>query len=193
MKAKIAAGIVIIISITSLVSFAAIYFSTYNKLVALKFTVDEKWAQVEQELQRRYDLIPNIVSVARAYITYEGSILQNVTALRSQWMSALKSGDMDIINNATNQIELGIRGLIATFEAYPELRSSEVIQSLMITLEGTENRISTERMRFNEAVRDYNTAIQSFPANLWAGSWGFTLKSYFKAQVGSAEVPQVEF
>ncbi|MBS7631293.1 LemA family protein [Candidatus Bathyarchaeota archaeon] len=193
MKGKIVVAIVAIIAVIVFASFAVMYFSTYNKLVALNASVDEKWAQVEQELQRRYDLIPNIVSAARAYMAYEGSILQNVTALRSQWMNALRSGNMDAINNATAQMESGITGLIVTFEAYPDLRSSEVIQSLMITLEGTENRISTERMRFNEAVRDYNTAIQSFPANLWAAGWGFTVKSYFEAQVGSTEVPPLNF
>jgi len=193
MKVKIVVAIVAIIAVIVLVSFAVMYFSTYNSLVALNASVDEKWAQVEQELQRRYDLIPNVVSAARAYMTYEGSILQNVTALRSQWMNALQSGNMDAINNATAQMESGITGLMVTFEAYPDLRSSEVIQSMMITLEGTENRISTERMRFNEAVRDYNTAIQSFPANLWAGGWGFTVKSYFQAQVGATEVPPLNF
>jgi len=193
MKAKSIVAIAAIITVIVVVSFAVMYFSTYNRLVALNSSVDEKWAQVEQELQRRYDLIPNIVSAAKAYMTYEGSILQNVTALRSQWMNALQSGDMDAINDATAQMESGIANLMITFEAYPDLDSSEVIQSLMITLEGTENRISTERMRFNEAVRDYNTAIQSFPANLWALGWGFSVKSYFQAQIGATEVPSLNF
>ncbi len=193
MKTKFVVAIVAIIAVIVVAGFAVMYFSTYNRLVALNASVDEKWAQVEQELQRRYDLIPNIVSAARAYITYEGSILQNVTALRSQWMSAVQSGNLDAINSATAQMESGISSLMVTFEAYPDLRSSEVIQSLMITLEGTENRISTERMRFNEAVRDFNTAIQSFPANLWAAGWGFSVKSYFQAQVGSNEVPPLNF
>ncbi|MGF3522378.1 MAG: LemA family protein [Candidatus Bathyarchaeia archaeon] len=193
MKGKTVVAVVAIIAVIVVAGFAAMYFSTYNNLVALNASVDEKWAQVEQELQRRYDLIPNIVSAARAYMAYEGSILQNVTALRTQWMNAAQTGDIDAINNATAQLESGISSLMVTFEAYPDLRSSEVIQSLMITLEGTENRISTERMRFNEAVRDYNTAIQSFPANLWAAGWGFSKKSYFQAQVGSSEVPPLNF
>ena len=128
---------------------------------------------MEQELQRRYDLIPNMVSAARAYMTYEGSILENVTALRSQWMTAAQSGNLDAINSATTAMESGVSNLMVTFEAYPNLQSSEVIQSLMITLEGTENRISTERMRYNEAVRDYNTAIAQFPASLWSAGWGY--------------------
>jgi LemA protein len=159
--------------------------------VGLNATVDEKWAQVEQELQRRYDLIPNMVSAARAYITYEGSILENVTRLRSQWMTAAQSGNFDAINNATTQMESGVSNLMVTFENYPNLQSSDVIQSLMITLEGTENRISTERMRYNEAVKDYNTAIAVFPANLWTAGWGYETRSYFQAQVGSTEVPPV--
>jgi LemA protein len=81
--------------------------------------------------------------------------------------------------------------MMVTFEAYPNLQASTVIQSLMITLEGTENRISTERMRYNEAVRDYNTAIQVFPANLWTAGWGYETKSYFQAQITATEVPQV--
>ena len=192
MKGKIIIAVVAIIAVIVVAGFVGLYFSTYNNLVGLNASVDEKWAQVEQELQRRYNLIPNVVSAARAYITYEGSILQNVTALRSQWMTAAQSGDIDAINNATTQMESGISGLVVTFEAYPNLESSDVVQSLMITLEGTENRISTERMRFNEAVRDYNTAVQVFPANLWTAGWGFGIESYFQAQVGSTEVPPVD-
>jgi len=191
MKTKIIVIAVTIIAVILIASFAALYFSTYNNVVGLNASVDEKWAQVEQELQRRYDLIPNVVSAARSYITYEGSILENITRLRSQWMTAAQSGNLDAINNATSAMESGVSSLVVTFEAYPNLKSSDVVQSLMITLEGTENRISTERMRYNEAVRDYNTAIHVFPANLWASGWGFTSESYFQAQVGTTEVPPV--
>jgi LemA protein len=191
MKGKIIVAVVAIIAVMVVAGFVGLYFTTYNNLVGLNASVDEKWAQVEQELQRRYDLIPNVVSAARAYIIYEGSILQNVTDLRTPWNDAVQSGNLDAINNATTAMESGISSMLVTFEAYPNLQSSEVIQSLMITLEGTENRISTERMRFNEAVRDYNTAIQVFPTNLWTAGWGFSGKSYFQAQVGSTEVPPV--
>ncbi|MCW4028849.1 MAG: LemA family protein [Candidatus Bathyarchaeota archaeon] len=191
MKGKIIAAVVALIVIVIAASFAALYFSTYNNIVGLNANAESQWAQVEQELQRRYDLIPNIVDAARAYITYEGSILQNVTALRSQWMTAAAGGNLDAINNATAAMESGVSNLVVTFENYPDLQSSTVIQSLMITLEGTENRISTERMRFNDAVRDYNTAINVFPANLWAAGWGFDAKTYFQAQVGATEVPPV--
>ena len=169
----------------------AMYYGTYNNLVGLDVSVDEKWAQVEQELQRRYDLIPRVVNASKLYINYEGSILQNVTALRSQWAAAVNSGDVDAVNDATANLETGISNLIVTIEAYPELKSSDVIISLIVELEGTENRISTERMRYNEAVGDYNQAIRSFPANLWASGWGFVGREYFEAKVGAQDPPAV--
>jgi LemA protein len=191
MKVKLVIASIIIIAVIVVASFAALYLVTYNNIVRLQASVDNQWAQVDQELQRPYDLIPNVVAAARAYINYEGSILENITRLRSQWMTAEQSRDINQIDNATRQMETGVANLVVTFENYPNLKSSDVVQSLMITLEGTENRISTERMRFNDAVRDYNVAIKVFPANLWAENWGFTTKSYFQAQVGSSQVPPV--
>ncbi|TSA56893.1 LemA family protein [bacterium] len=192
MNSKWIAVVVIIVAIVVVgVVFAALYFGTYNNLVGLEESVDEKWAQVEQELQRRYDLIPRVVNASKLYIQYEGSILQNVTELRSQWAAAMQSGDADAINDATANLETGISNLIVVIEDYPELNSSDVIISLMVELEGTENRISTERMRYNEAVRDYNRAQRSFPANLWAAGWGFEGKEYFEAKVGAQEPPDV--
>jgi LemA protein len=108
-------------------------------------------------------------------------------------MTASQSGNLDAINNATSQLESGVSSMMLTFENYPNLQASGVIQSLMITLEGTENRISTERMRYNEAVRDFNTAIASFPGSLWSAGWGYAAKPYFQAQVGSTVVPSVTF
>jgi LemA protein len=192
MKIKFLVIVVAIIVVVIVASFAALYFVTYNNIVGLNASTENAWANVDVQLQRRYDLIPNVVDAARAYITYEGSILQNITALRSQWMNAEQSGNLDSINSATSAMESGISSLIVTFEAYPNLQASDVVQSLMITLEGTENRISTERIRFNDAVRSYNTAIQVFPANLWTAGWGYTAKSYFQAQVGATTVPPVD-
>lgn len=191
MKAKIIIVAVVIVVVLVVASFAALFFSTYNNIVGLNASVENAWANVDVQLQRRYDLIPNVVDAARAYMTYEGSILQNITALRSQWMNAEQSGNLDQINSATIAMESGISSLIVTFEAYPNLQASDVVQSLMITLEGTENRISTERIRLNDSVKSYNTAIHVFPANLWTAGWGYNSKSYFQAQVGSTAVPPV--
>ncbi|MFA5364770.1 MAG: LemA family protein [Candidatus Bathyarchaeia archaeon] len=182
------AVIVIIIVIVGI--FAALYYGTYNNLVSLEEGVDEKWAQVQQELQRRYDLIPNVINSAKLYINYEGSILQNVTELRSQWANAMNSGDQDSINGATTNLESGIQNLIVVIENYPDLKASQAVHDLMVELEGTENRISTERMRYNEAVKDYNQVRRSFPANLWSAGWGFEARDYFEATIG-AEVPPV--
>jgi len=173
------------------VIFAVLYFGAYNNLVGLEESVDEKWAQVEQELQRRYDLIPRVVNASKLYINYEGSILQNVTELRSQWAAAMQSEDLDAINDATGKLDSAVANLIVTIENYPDLKASQVVEDLMVALEGTENRISTERMRYNEAVRDYNRARRSFPANMWAAGWGFEGREYFEAKVGAAEPPPV--
>ena len=186
--------IVIVIVVVALIVggvFAALYFSTYNNIVSLEASADEKWAQVEQELQRRYDLIPNVVNSAKLYIEYEGSVLENITRLRSQWATASQSGDVDSINNATGELESSLSSLIVVFEDYPELEASQIVEDMMIELEGTENRISTERMRYNEAVRDYNVAIKVFPGNFWASGWGFESKAYFEAKVGAEDPPQV--
>jgi LemA protein len=185
--------VIVIIAAIALVGviFAVIYFNTYNSLVSLEETVNTEWADIEQELQRRYDLIPNVVNAAKGYIQYEGSILQNVTELRSQWAAAMNSGDLDTINNATGQLDSAVTNLIVVIEDYPELKASQIVEDLIIELEGTENRISTERSRYNDAVRDYNTARRSFPANMWASGWGFEGKEYFEAKVGAQEPPQV--
>jgi len=168
-----------------------LYYGTFNNLVALEESVDEKWAEVQQELQRRYDLIPRVVNASKLYIQYEGSILENITRLRSQLASALQTGDMETVDNATDQMESALSNLIVSVEAYPDLKASQVVQDLMVTLEGTENRISTERMRYNEATRDYNRARRSFPGSLWALGWGFEGKEYFRAKVGAEEPPPV--
>jgi LemA protein len=191
LNGKIAAAAVAIIVVVIVGAFAGLYFTTYNNIVGLSTNVESAWANVDTQLQRRYDLIPNVVNAARAYMTYEGSILQNVTELRTRWADAYQSGNLDAINNATSALESGVSSMMVTFEAYPTLQASDVVQSLMITLEGTENRISTERIRYNDAVRDYNTAIQVFPANLWSAGWGYPTKTYFQAQVGATTVPPV--
>ena len=191
MSGKLTAIVVVIVILAIVGGIVFLYFGTYNNLVALEESVEEKWAEVQQELQRRYDLIPRVVNASKLYIQYEGSILENITRLRSQWASAMQTGDMETVDNATGQMESALSKLIVSVEAYPDLKASQVVQDLMITLEGTENRISTERMRYNEATRDYNRARRSFPGNIWAPGWGFEGREYFKAKVGAEEPPPV--
>jgi LemA protein len=193
MKSKwiIAIVLVIVAILVVGVIFAALYYSTYNNLIGLETDVDQQWAQVEQELQRRYDLIPRVVNASKLYINYEGSILQNVTELRSQWAAAMQSGDVSAINDATGELDSAVSRLLVVIENYPELKASQVVEDLIVELEGTENRISTERMRYNEAVGDYNQARRVFPANMWAAGWGFEARAYFEAKVGADEPPPV--
>lgn len=185
--------VVVIVAILVVgIVLVAMYYGTYNNLVSLEVSVDEKWAQVETVLQRRFDLIPNVVDAAKLYITYEGSILENITMLRSQWTAAQASGDENSIVNATSNLDAGVSQLIVTVEAYPNLESSTIVQDLITELEGSENRISTERMRYNEAVGDYNQARRSFPANIWASGWGFEARIFFEAVTGAENPPAVQ-
>jgi len=192
MNTKWIAVVVIIVAVIVVgIIFAALYFGTYNNLVELEVTVDGKWANVETVLQRRFDLIPNVVDAAKLYIEYEGSILENITRLRSQWQEAQNTGDENAIVNATNNLGAGISQLIVVIENYPELESSEIVRDLITELEGSENRISTERIRYNEAVKDYNSARRIFPANIWASGWGFGAREFFEATTGAENPPSV--
>ena len=193
MNSKWIPVVILIVAIILIgVVFAAVYFGTYNRLVELEVSVDEKWAQVDTVLQRRFDLIPNVVDAAKLYINYEGSILENITKLRSQWAAAQSSGDQNEIVNATSNLDTGVSQLIVAFEAYPDLKSSAIVQDLITELEGSENRISTERMRYNEAVGDYNQARRVFPANIWASGWGFEARTFFEADSGANNPPAVQ-
>ncbi len=161
---------------------------TYNRLITLDQTVSEKWAQVETQYQRRYDLIPNLVNTVEEYEQFEASLLTEITSLRSQWTSATTVDDQ--IETAT-QLDSAISRLLLVYENYPELQTITAISNLMDELAGTENRIAVERMRYNDAVRSYNTAIKRFPTNILANAFGFAEKTYFEAAEGSEEAPEV--
>ena len=193
MNRKLIIIIAIILAIVVVgVIFGALYFGTYNNLVGLDVNVDERWADVEAVLQRRFDLIPNVVDAAKLYIEYEGSILENITRLRSQWSTTQATGDENAIVNATSNLDAGISQLIVVIEAYPDLKSAPIIQDLITELEGSENRIATERIRYNEAVGNYNSARRVFPANIWASGWGFETRDFFEATSGADTVPTVQ-
>ena len=160
----------------------------YNHLVGLDQTVNARWAQVETQYQRRYDLIPNLVNTVKEYEQFEASLLTELTSLRSQWAAA-KTVDESIA--VANEWDSTISRLLLVYENYPELKTITAISNLMDELAGTENRIATERMRYNDAVRSYNTAIKMFPTNILAKMFGFTEKAYFEAAEGAEEAPEV--
>jgi len=164
------------------------FIGTYNSLVVLNQAVNNQWAQVQTQYQRRIDLIPNLVNTAKGYMQFEKSLLEQITSLRSQWMGAATVDDKVRFGNS---LDTALGRLLAVFENYPNLKSDTAVANLMDELAGTENRIAVERMRFNDRVRDYNTAIKLFPTNAIAGMFGFKERPYFQAQPGSEIVPKV--
>ncbi len=165
--------------------------ATNNRLVALNESINGAWAQVETVLQRRYDLIPNLVNTVKGYAKHESGVLEEVTRLRSQWGEA-KTTDNKIA--AANQLEGALSRLMVVIEKYPDLKANQNFLALQDELAGTENRIAVERRRYNETVQQYNIAIAQFPASIVAGFHGFQHRdAYFKADEAAQRAPQVNF
>ncbi|HKB07103.1 MAG TPA: LemA family protein [Candidatus Polarisedimenticolia bacterium] len=186
------AGCLIVLGV--LVLFLAIaamsVMGMYNRLVAQDQLVKAAWAQVENVLQRRADLIPNLVETVKGYAAHEKEIFESVADARSRLAGAASPRQAAEANAALT----GALGrLLAIAENYPNLKANENFIRLQDELAGTENRIAVERMRYNEAVRTYNTQIKRFPTNLAAGFFGFAEKEYFDAEPGAKEVPKVKF
>lgn len=174
----IVAAVVVFIILLSTIIWSV---STYNKFVELDESVDGKWAQVENEYQRKIDLIPELVTTVEGYKEFEENTLTNITALRSQWMEA--SGNPEEQLDLSNQLDTALRSIILTVENYPYLQSIEAVTNLMISLEGAENRITVERMRYNNEVKDLNTKVKQFPSVIIANMFGFEKRSYFESDV----------
>ncbi len=163
-------------------------WGSYNNFVVLNQNIENQWAQVQTQYQRRVDLIPNLVNTVKGYMQFERSLLEDITSLRSRWMSAATTEEQVSYGNA---LDSALGRLLVVYENYPELKSITAVSSLMDELAGTENRIAVERMRYNDAVRSYNTAIKLFPSNVIANLFGFKEKSYFQATPGSEFPPVV--
>ncbi len=174
---------------------------TYNQFISLEENVNQAWSQVENVYQRRADLIPNLVEVVKGYASHERETLQAVVEARAKMGGQINVGP-EVLNNPQafqkfqqNQSALtsALQRLMVVVERYPDLKADKRFGQLQSQLEGTENRISVERRRFNQAVQQYNTKIRQFPANLMANLFGFEQKVYFEAQSGAEEAPKVEF
>ncbi|MCX8163509.1 MAG: LemA family protein [Candidatus Micrarchaeota archaeon] len=162
---------------------------TYNDLVQKEAEVAAAWAQVENQYQRRVDLIPNLVNTVKRYMKHEESLLTQITALRSQWAEAKTPSEK--IETA-QQLDSAVSRLLVVMENYPTLKANEGVNKLMDELAGTENRIAVERERYNQAVTRYNVAIKSFPTVVIASAFGHTSpKPLFKAQAGAEKAPRV--
>ncbi len=186
MKALIWVGILLVI----LLVIGGILVGMYNSLVTKEQAIEAQWANVETQYQRRYDLIPNLVESVKGYMTQEKTIFDNLAEARSKYAGATTTDEKAV---ASGEVEVALARLLAIMENYPVLRSVEVVTTLMDELAGTENRISVERRNYNDLVRDYNTAIKTFPRNMLASMFGFTAHEYFESVSGADQVPKVEF
>lgn len=184
--------VVIVIAVIAAVIIAGFgaYKSFYNGIIGLDESINEKYSQIQVQLQRRNDLIPNLVSTVKGYAAHETEVFDAVSDARARLAGA--STPEETIA-ADGELASALGRLLAISEAYPELKSNENFLSLQDELAGTENRIGVARKDYNEAVRDYNVKIRSFPANIFAGMFGFEKKDMFEAAAGAENVPSVNF
>ena len=186
-KTRAIIGIVIVIILLSI--FLSIK-GTYNSLVRLDEGIKGAWAQVENQLQRRYDLIPNYVETVKGYARHEKEVFLKVTEARSKVGGATNVKDKI---EANNELSSALSRLLLVVERYPDLKANQNFIRLQDELAGTENRIAVERRRYNEAVKTYNVKIRSFPTNILAGMFDFTMAEFFKVAEIAKEVPKVKF
>ncbi|MCI5524021.1 MAG: LemA family protein [Treponema sp.] len=195
--------ILIVLGIIAVVLFGcySCVAGKYNKMVELNENVVSKWADVEAQYQKRYDLVPNLVNTVKGYASHEESVYTQIAESRSKLGTtiSLDSSQLDDeqafenYQQAQNNFGATVSRLLSLTENYPELKANQNFLDLQSQLEGIENRISTERIRYNDAVKEYNTTISKFPATLFAGMFGFKTKAYFKSAQEAASAPQVEF
>jgi len=193
-------GLIVVLGIAAVViAVAAWFIKTGNKIVQLDENVNESWAQVENVYQRRADLIPNLVATVKGYAEHEKTALTDVVEARAKASSVnvnpekLDAQSLQQFEEAQGNLSSALSRLLVVVERYPELKANQNFSELQAQLEGTENRISVERRKFNETARAYNTFIRQFPASIVANNRGFEKKAYFEAQAGSEKAPEVKF
>ncbi|MDF2948497.1 MAG: LemA protein [Sedimentibacter sp.] len=182
--------IVLLVIVAVIAIFVISIFGSYNSLVSLDESVNTQWANVESKLQRRYDLIPNMVESVKASMKQEQEVFKYIADARAKLAGA---GSVSEKVEASNELEGALSRLLVVVENYPELKSNENVRAFMDEQAGTENRISTERDRYNAVVKEYNATIRSFPKNILAGMFGFEKRPYFEATPGAETAPEVNF
>jgi LemA protein len=179
----IIAGIVVVLLLIGV--------SIYNNVVGLNTSVDGQWAQVETQYQRRLDLIPNLVESVKGVMNQEQEVFGAIAEARTRYANA---GTPEDRAAAATAVEGSLARLLAVMENYPQLKSADTVNTLMAQLEGTENRVSVERKRYNDLVQEYNATIKRIPTNIFAGIFGFDARNYFEADEAAATAPpQVTF
>ncbi len=188
------------IIIIAVVALIAVFCTTsYNSMVSQDEAVGTAWSNVENQYQRRADLIPNLVNTVKGYANHEKETLEAVIAARAKAtqtsinLSDVSSEKMAAFQEAQGELSSALSRLMVSIEKYPDLKANQNFQALQAQLEGTENRISVERRKFNDIARDYNTSIRRFPKNIVAGLFGFEKRPYFEAQEGAEKAPEVKF
>ena len=188
------------IILIAVVAIAAIWgISAYNGLVKMDESVNTAWSNVENQYQRRADLIPNLVNTVKGYAAHEKETLEAVMAARSKATQMTVDADnltpekLQEYQKAQGEIGAALGRLLAITENYPDLKANQNFMELQAQLEGTENRISVERRNFNEVARTYNTSIRTFPKSILAGMFGFDKRPYFEAEEGANKAPEVKF
>ena len=187
-------GTKVLIGIVAVVLLAVFwFFGTRNSLVSLKEDVEMQKSQIETTLQRRSDLIPNLVATVKGYANHEEEVFTEIADARSKLAGCIESGDMKSISEANNALDSALGRLLAISENYPDLKASEQFIALQDELAGTENRIAVARQYYNEKLNTYNTTVQRFPTSIVAGMSGYYPMQYFEADESAKEVPKVEF
>lgn len=194
------AGLVLVVVVLLVVLIAGVVvMGAYNRLVGLEEGVDAAWAQVENVYQRRADLIPNLVSTVKGAADFEQDTLEQVVEARSKVGQINIEGppsaaQLEAFQNAQGALTSAIGRLLVVVERYPDLKATQAYRDLQVQLEGAENRIAVERMRYNEAAQAFNTTRRRFPTNIVAGMFGFNeAKAYFESDDGAEDVPEVDF
>ena len=187
-----------VIAVLLLVAYSSIKGS-YNNMVNMQESVTAQWSQVENVYQRRADLIPNLVNTVKGYAEFEKETLTQVIEARAKATSVninpanLDAQSIQKFQEAQSGLSSALSKLMVVVEKYPDLKANLGFLDLQAQLEGTENRITVERMKFNESAQTYNTFIRQFPKNIWAGMFGFEKKAYFEAEAGANKAPTVAF
>ncbi|MBL7971803.1 MAG: LemA family protein [Prolixibacteraceae bacterium] len=190
--------ILAVIAVLLLFAYSSVK-SSYNNMVSMDEGVTAQWSQVENVYQRRSDLIPNLVNTVKGYADFEQETLTQVIEARAKATSVninpdkLDAQSLQNFQNAQSGLSSALSKLMVVVEKYPDLKANQGFLDLQAQLEGTENRITVERMKFNESAQAYNTFIRKFPKNIFAGMFGFEKKAYFEAEQGAEKAPEVKF
>ncbi|WP_314059582.1 LemA family protein [uncultured Vagococcus sp.] len=187
MKAKKTTGLLVVVLVVIALIVASVV--SYNGIISKEAEVESQWANVESKLQRRYDLVPNLVNAVKGSMAHEEKVLTSITEARTKMAGAKSVKDVSTANTA---MEGALSQLLVVMENYPELKSNENVKTLMTQLEGSENRISVERDRYNTAVKEYNVTIKKFPKSIFAKMAGFDQKVFFEADKEAESAPVVD-